>query len=120
MINVDSLITDLKCLGEVAEAEDIRVEGNPLHGWVNEAWQALESLQQQLADMERKLVDAQDAVLIGTAILSEIISADEAALAELSGMRIPVPEPVLTAKARCAVAQMIKAIEQSKGGDDAK
>lgn len=71
----------------------------------------LDSIRQQLADTQRKLVDAQDAVLIGTAILTEIISADEAALTELSDMQIPVPEPALTAKARHAIAQMLKAID---------
>jgi hypothetical protein len=88
----------------------------------------IDFLRTQLADATRKLEEArkdaerittlEDAILIGMAMLNEIISADQAALTELSNMSLQVPEPVLTAKARHTVAQMLKAIEQGKGVDD--
>ena len=97
MINVDSLITDLKCLGEVAETEDIRVEGNPLHGWANEAWQALESLQQQLADTQRKLEEH-----------NALLQSCSTAMKNSSGYT----------DWSLMVEAIDRAIEQSKGGDD--
>jgi multidrug efflux pump subunit AcrA (membrane-fusion protein) len=105
---LDAALSDLK------EATSLANENVALRTQLAEATRKLEEARK---DAER-ITTLEDAILIGTAMLHEIISADEAALTELSDMNLQVPEPVLTAKARHTVAQMTKAIEQGKGGDE--
>jgi hypothetical protein len=55
MSDIDQVILELKCLGEVAEIEGMTVEGNALHPIINMGWQSLERLRAEVASLKSDL-----------------------------------------------------------------
>jgi hypothetical protein len=57
MSDIDQVILELKCLGEVAEVNGMTVEGNALHPIINMGWQALELLRAEVARLKEELAE---------------------------------------------------------------
>jgi hypothetical protein len=54
-MDINQVILELKCLGEVAEVEGMTVEGNALHPIINMGWQSLERLRAEVASLKSDL-----------------------------------------------------------------
>jgi hypothetical protein len=55
VMDINQVILELKCLGEVAEVNGMTVEGNALHPIINASWQALEHLRAEVARLKSDL-----------------------------------------------------------------
>lgn len=71
MSDIDQVILELKCLGEVAEVEGMTVEGNALHPIINIGWQSLDHLRAEVASLKEELRTAQIALEDATPMIGQ-------------------------------------------------